>query len=799
MVWHLSSYSILLFIIAGALAMVTALVFPRRAQPGGLPLTVMLAATAWWTGAIGLEYAAAGVEAKVLLAVIEYPALLAVPVCFLLFTVEYFQLERHLPFHRRILLWVIPSLTVLFAATNSWHHFQWTAFIPAPNNILIYEYGPWFWISATYSYGLVMIALGILVYAVLRYPALYRRQAALMLASAIPPFTSIALYIFKLQAVKGLDLTPVAFAMTGALLAWNLLRNHILDVVPFAHERVLQSLKDGVIVVDPLGRVIDVNPAAARLLVNDNQGLIGKPAEQALASWPDLLRIFQTKLFVVEELQQGENVFDLQVLPLYEKNSQSAGKLITLHDITAIKRTGEILRQSEHELRALISAMTQDAIFVIDRRGHYIKVLSRNIALIKHEPDYLVGKDLYDVYPMDTAKQLITVIGQVLDSRLTQHAEYSLEIAERVTYFDAVITPISANTVFWVAHDITDHKKAQEFEIRARTRAEALHEITQAITNRLPQPEFFELVDQQLNRLMDARFLMIAECDIVRQTWKPAYLKDVQHDYLAPEYNLDQGLIGFVIQQGKPLNLLNRAEIYNFCQKHSRQPVASNPLAVMIVPLLAAGRTVGAIGTQDYNRENGFSADDFAILETVGAQVAEAFESKRLFDELQQAATMDSLTGLFNRRHFFLLGEHEFERARRYKSQLSAVMVDLDHFKKVNDSYGHAAGDQVLRDVSASLRALLRRSDVAGRYGGEELAILLPETSRDMAYQVADRLRAQIALLEIPTAVGAAHITASLGVACLGPDALTLEELLNRADQAMYLSKQNGRNRVEAL
>ncbi|MDD3182783.1 MAG: sensor domain-containing diguanylate cyclase [Alphaproteobacteria bacterium] len=172
-------------------------------------------------------------------------------------------------------------------------------------------------------------------------------------------------------------------------------------------------------------------------------------------------------------------------------------------------------------------------------------------------------------------------------------------------------------------------------------------------------------------------------------------------------------------------------------------------------------------------------------------------ERKKLEAELFHQANTDSLTGLSNRRFFMIQAEQEIRRARRFNRALSIIMMDLDHFKLVNDTHGHAAGDAVLETIVRASLESLRESDVMGRLGGEEFAVILPETTIEAAAEVAGRLLAHIAETAIPTTKGIVHCTTSLGVAQLIPQDNTIDELLCRADEALFLAKERGRNRVE--
>lgn len=164
--------------------------------------------------------------------------------------------------------------------------------------------------------------------------------------------------------------------------------------------------------------------------------------------------------------------------------------------------------------------------------------------------------------------------------------------------------------------------------------------------------------------------------------------------------------------------------------------------------------------------------------------------------ELRRLATTDGLTGALNRRTFLGELEKEAGRAARYGSPLTLMMLDLDFFKRINDGYGHAVGDQALKAFADNAFASLRSSDLFGRMGGEEFVILLPETSALQVEPVAERLRERVAAIQLPTAHGVVRFTVSIGIAELAASDVDAESFLARADQAMYAAKQAGRNRV---
>ena len=173
--------------------------------------------------------------------------------------------------------------------------------------------------------------------------------------------------------------------------------------------------------------------------------------------------------------------------------------------------------------------------------------------------------------------------------------------------------------------------------------------------------------------------------------------------------------------------------------------------------------------------------------------------TKQLQQELRLMASTDPLTGLLNRRRFLEQAETEFLRSQRYRHELSVVMLDIDHFKAVNDTHGHFVGDQVLIAMSRATENLLRNTDILGRWGGEEFVILMPETPLAGAAILAERLREILMQQAVDTDAGTLRFTISAGVAARGESDAGISDVMQRADRALYAAKQHGRNRIQVL
>jgi len=172
-------------------------------------------------------------------------------------------------------------------------------------------------------------------------------------------------------------------------------------------------------------------------------------------------------------------------------------------------------------------------------------------------------------------------------------------------------------------------------------------------------------------------------------------------------------------------------------------------------------------------------------------QVAELASAR---DHLARLASTDALTELYSRRGWFELAATEFSRSRRYGRPVSLLLLDLDYFKRVNDTFGHDAGDRLLQTFAALLRVECRQSDVVGRIGGEEFAILLPETSLHAAQRLAERICVASRALKVATATGEVRCTASVGISAIAADDFTIDDVMRRADAALYEAKRGGRD-----
>ncbi|NTW97145.1 MAG: diguanylate cyclase [Oscillochloris sp.] len=333
--------------------------------------------------------------------------------------------------------------------------------------------------------------------------------------------------------------------------------------------------------------------------------------------------------------------------------------------------------------------------------------------------------------------------------------------------------------------------------LREADRRHLLYVASIEIGAALDPEDLYKAIHRAAARLMICDTFAIALYDEERQEITYVYIADQQGRWPLRRLPVGCDLLGHVISNDISLRLGNSdAEIEALFGAERIHGGADMAHSILATVMHTGEQIVGAITVQARGT-TAYTSKDLDVLETLASTAAIATQNARLFARIQKMATIDPLTQIPNRRHFFDLATREIERSDRYRRPLSLIMFDIDSFKAVNDTYGHLAGDQVLRAVAACCRDDLRDIDTVARFGGEEFVVLLPETTYDRALQVAQRLRTRIAEMLVESDAGTISVTVSIGVeSCDDVFAGVLKDLIDRADQALYVAKNGGRDQV---
>lgn len=503
-------YSVVFFAASFLTAGIAAVAWRQRRKAGGLCFFALMAAIAEWSFAAGMEAIVIGIPVKVLCSQIAYLGTVSTAPLLFIFSINYTQHQKLLTRRRLIMLWILPVFILVIAFTNNLHKLLWSGFTTSPNaqNVIIYNRGPLFWLNIIYAYLLVAISFIIILRAYISAQSPVKQQLALFMIGVIFPMIMSCVYLLRFNFLRGMDITPLGFAVSGLILAWSLFQFRFLDIIPVGRSAMVENMPTGMLVLDEKSRIADINPAGRKLLDAENVPLTGRQIETVFKNNFPLLSILCQKTELQAEILiagEGKRLLDVRVSLLKDKHQKIQGKLVLLQDIT---------------------------------------------------------------------------------------------------------------------------------------------------------------------------------------------------------------------------------------------------------------------------------------------------ERKKMENELVRLATVDSLTGAKSRGHFMEKMISEFIKSKRYNRPLAFALMDIDHFKQINDKQGHQAGDEVLKEIVKKCHTAIREVDNFGRLGGEEFGFLFPETSSAGAEVVCERLRRDISGAPFLINDKAIKCSVSVGVSAICDDDTTIDDLINRSDKALYDAKRKGRNRV---
>jgi len=477
-----------------------------------------------------------------------------------------------------------------------------------------------------------------------------------------------------------------------------------------------------------------------------------------------------------------------------DENGKPTAILGQDRDITERKRAEEALRVSEERFR-LLANNVPDVIYSLDGEGNIVTVNSSAFERYGYTEQDLKGKSFLGlIHPEDREIVITSFLKAVEEQRKFTHGlQFRLVAKNGIGYWFELNSQARYDSQFQyigedgVLRDITERKQVER----------DLHE---------NEEKFRSLVEQSTDGviLIDEQGMIIewnqAQSNITgipKTSALGASFWDIQHQIVTPERRakmtpeylkktyFESYLSGTTDYSEKPRDI----EIVSLSGEHKFLQQTA------FIVKTEKGRRMGSV-THDITKRKRAEVEVQRMrtdLEAANIELQAALARQ------EQLAHTDVLTGINNRRRLYELAEHEFEIAMRYQQPLSAIMFDIDHFKKVNDTFGHAVGDQMLQRVTQTACEELRSADIIGRYGGEEFVVILPMTNAQQAHPLAERIREQVAAIRVPTKTGDASVTLSIGIVEIihGEQTRSVEALIRYADKAMYAAKQAGRNRTE--
>lgn len=468
-------------------------------------------------------------------------------------------------------------------------------------------------------------------------------------------------------------------------------------------------------------------------------------------------------------------------------------------DITERKR-------AEAELRKLSQAVEQsaNAVVITDTDGHIEYANPKFVEVSGYPLSEVLGKTPRILNSGTHDKEFYRNLWQTIKAGEVWRGEVRNRRKDGTLYWeDSTITPIFDSThklVNFIAlkEDITVRKALEETELDQRKLAEALRDTSAALNGTLNLDEVLDRVLQNIEKVtpFDAALILTIDGHSVRKVRQYNKFQKVS-DQSMPG-NTQSNLINIpILQQIRETQQPCLIPDIQADVRWRAIPGMTWIRSLISAPVIIRGQVAGLINI--LSATSGFFTPAHAErLSVFSSQVAIAMNNAQLFEQAHHLSVTDSLTELMNRRQFFEVARTELERSRRYRRSLSAMMIDVDHFKTINDTYGHAVGDLALREVARRIKHSVRSVDVVARYGGEEFIVLMPEIALQEACQVAERVRRSVSDEPIEEDTLEIRVTLSIGVAGIDEQSSNMDILIRYADLALYNAKMSGRNRVES-
>lgn len=520
--------------------------------------------------------------------------------------------------------------------------------------------------------------------------------------------------------------------------------------------------------------------------INDYKSKTELTSQKLFSTVVSALRSFRDLTTIDTNRKSLKKVIDL-FGKIFEIRSIKEFAAAVLTNLISILASNE---DSVYNTSGFVATNSDDTFYIVSGVGHYGRNINKKIE------DAVNEETLVLLNRAKEAKQNIYHNKQVviyLNSKTGSDSLLYIEGCKALSELDKDLMNIFCNNISAINEAIISTSR-YESERQQWLLSETLRQLNRNLTSTLEPREVLKRLLESLSQTVSYDS---AIATLKTNNGFEVFIKrgrtfwNGKHDWYNESY--ENELISEIVVTGLPILIKdinkNFSNIGSYLKEHSE-----NVRSILGVPIIYKKELFGVVLLKS-DKANAFNTKEENLVFTFTEQAAIAIKNAYLFSEVKQLAITDELTGLYNRRHFFELAEYEFRHAKQYNHPLSLMVIDLDNFKKVNDNYGHATGDEVLKFVANQCREALWETDIHGRYGGEEFLALLPGVINPM--DAAELLRQSIENQPIPTPkYGDMFITISIGVAMMKEDDSDIESIFERADAAMYQAKQKNKNCV---
>ena len=645
--------------------LVAVYVWQRRASASGARALVLLAlACADWSMGYALEIAGANLPTKIFWGKSQYFGIVTVPLLWVIFAYSYATKGTRMTRRTMSLLSIVPLITLLLAFTTERHGLIWEdARMPTTGTFGALEitHGFGFWIYLGYSYILLLVGTIFILRSFNRTRGMFRRQNMILLIAVFTPWLGNALYVLGVLPIHNLDITPFAFAISVSVFAWGIFNYKLADLSPLARDLVVENMRDGMIVLDVQGNIVDINPSVQKALGLSASQVIGRRARDIFGATPSLIERYANMLEGQDEIALGEGEsqiwYELRMSPLLDSQDRLLGRVVTVRNITEKKRTEEALRLSEEKYRDIYENVA-DVIYQTDNHGHLTSISPSVEKQGGYRPEELIGRHVAEffVIPQQYA---------ALDALIMEHgAVNDFEALLQKKDGSAVFISITSHIIFdangqeiateGVLRDITERKQAEErirqmnteLESHVIERTRQLQETNQYLTSLIETSialneslDLNEVLDRilvQAHKLIPAQALNVMfvegeHASIVRRIGYQG-LEKIAQNLLEFRFPLTWPTFHHMHTTHQSIYIVDTAAEPGWQKIKGSEWVRS----CIGVPLVISDETMGFLNAS-HSEPHFFDQKHLQMLEALAHHASVAIQNARLLGELKKA------------------------------------------------------------------------------------------------------------------------------------------------------------------